>query len=66
MQHNLVRMIRGHPTVTLTPIIADRVRKDRAIAVERGACHRARRWVESLETSTRIFIPEVDCTVGAF
>ena len=66
MEHDLVGVVRGHPAVALAPVIADCVREDRAVTVERGARHWAWCRVECLEASTRILIPEVDCTVGAF
>ena len=63
MEHDLVRMVRCHTAVTLAPVVADRVRKDRAGTVERRARHGTRRGVERLEPSARILIPKVDRAV---
>ncbi len=65
MQHDLIRRLRRIERVALTPIVADGISKDGAIAVEaRGGDGAADRGV-AFEAVLGVLVPEVEGAVGA-
>ena len=63
MQHNLVRILLAVERIPLTPIIAHRISKDIAIAIEVRGTDRSADLRVSLKPVLCVFVPEVECAV---
>lgn len=64
MQHDLVRVSRRIVLIALAPVIANRVRKDRAVLVECRCCDAAPNFGVALETVLGVLVPEMEGSVG--
>jgi hypothetical protein len=64
MQLDLNREIRSVPAVSLTPIVADGVRKDVSCARERGSRDAAADLRVAFETVLSVLVPEVEGAVA--
>ena len=64
MQHDLIDPLRRIDCITLTPIIADRIRENASGAVETRRADRPAHLRISLEPMLRILIPEMERAVA--
>lgn len=65
MQHDLVDRLWRVDRVALAPIVADSIRENRPVVVERGRRDGpARLWVP-FETMFGVLVPEVECAVAS-
>lgn len=65
MEHKLDGLLLVVCLVALGPVVADGVREDVAVAVERRSRDGTADVGETLEAVLRILVPEVECTIGA-
>lgn len=65
MQHHLIHRLRRIARIALTPIIAHRIRENRAVPIERRCADRAPNLRVAFETVLGIFVPEVEGAVAA-
>lgn len=65
MQHHLIRILRIIERVPLTPIVADGVREDGPVPVERGGGDGSANRRIALETGVGVLVPEVEGPVRA-
>lgn len=65
MQHDLIGRLRRIDGVPFTPVVADGVGEDGAVAVEAGGRDGAADGRVALETMLSVFVPEVEGAVGA-
>ena len=65
MQHDLIRIPRHVTTISLTPIITDRIRKNIALPAKSRTAYRAPDLRIALQSMLSVLIPEMECPVGS-
>jgi hypothetical protein len=64
MQLDLNRILRIIPTISFTPIITDRIRKDIARATKRRGCDAAAYLRVTFEAVLCVLVPEMEGAIG--
>lgn len=65
MQHDLVRILGRVVGISLAPVVAHSVGKDRAAVVECSRGDRATDFGVALETVFGVLVPKVECAIAS-